>query len=286
MNIEKACVECIINQTTRVCDAIGANEALRNEIALHVKTMSQTFDFDASPPENATPIYELMSKLAHKEDLYKEQKLEATHKALSLLPSLESIIENSQNQLLSATKVAVAGNVIDLAAEVSFDLDDELKKIFKIPFSIDNLEKMRHSLEHAKEVLIIGDNAGEHIFDLLFMQTLKKLYPEVKLYYMTRGKYIINDITLQDCKGFGFEEVCELINSGVPTPGFVYDLACDNAKNTFDSVDLVITKGMGNYECLNEYKRANICFLLKVKCQVVASSLGENIGDLICYYKD
>ena len=286
MKIDEACVECIVNQTKRVCDAIDANDTLRTEIALHVESMSQDFDTNLSPAENATPIYEVMSKLAHKEDLYKEQKREATLKALALIDSLRDTIENSSDKLLSATKIAIAGNVIDLAAEVSFDLDDELKKIFKTPFAIDSLERMRQSLSTASELLVVGDNAGEHIFDLLFMQTLKELYPSLHIYYMTRGKYIINDITLQDCKGYGFEEVCELVNSGVPTPGFVYDLANEKAQAIFDKVDVVITKGMGNYECLGDYERENICFLLKIKCQVVANSLEKEIGDLICYYKD
>ncbi|MDF1877962.1 DUF89 family protein, partial [Sulfurimonas sp. SAG-AH-194-L11] len=57
-------------------------------------------------------------------------------------------------------------------------------------------------------------------------------------------------------------------------------------QNLFDSVDLVISKGMGNYECLNESKRDNIFFLLKVKCDVVANSLGKTLGDIICKRKD
>jgi len=39
---------------------------------------------------------------------------------------------------------------------------------------------------------------------------------------------------------------------------------------------------MGNYECLMPSHRKNICFLLKVKCGVVANSLSKTIGDIIC----
>jgi len=53
-------------------------------------------------------------------------------------------------------------------------------------------------------------------------------------------------------------------------------------KNIIIEADLVLSKGMGNYECLTPSHRKNICFLLKVKCSVVAGSLGKNIGDIVC----
>ena len=54
------------------------------------------------------------------------------------------------------------------------------------------------------------------------------------------------------------------------------------AQKLFDEADLVISKGMGNYECLSPSHRKNICFLLKVKCNVVANSLDKEVGDIIC----
>ena len=284
MHIAQECVGCILRQSERVCDAIDASDELRNAIISGATDMSRRFDFRASPPENATPLYEMMSKLAHKADLYAEQKREATHTALTLFDEVKSQVLKSEDIFKASIKAAVAGNVIDLAADVTFDLHEELADVFELAFSIDDSISLHDSVASAKTLLLIGDNAGEHIFDLLFMQIIKKLYPHVRLYYMTRGRYIINDITLQDCMGYGFEEVCELVNSGVSTPGFVYELATPEAKALFDSADCVITKGMGNYECLSETKR-EVTFLLKVKCSVVADSLGQNIGDIICYSK-
>ncbi|MEA3228316.1 MAG: ARMT1-like domain-containing protein, partial [Campylobacterota bacterium] len=54
------------------------------------------------------------------------------------------------------------------------------------------------------------------------------------------------------------------------------------AKKLFDQSDLIISKGMGNYESLTPSHKNNICFLLKVKCDVVANSLNKNVGDIIC----
>lgn len=80
----------------------------------------------------------------------------------------------------------------------------------------------------------------------------------------------------------GFEKICEVVDSGVNTPGFTYYRANAYSKKLFDSVDLVISKGMGNYECMSPSHRSDICFLLKVKCGVVAASLQKEVGDIIC----
>ena len=99
---------------------------------------------------------------------------------------------------------------------------------------------------------------------------------------MVRGNPIINDVTMKEAKEVKFDELCELVDSGVNTPGFAYKRANDYSQKLFDNVDLVISKGMGNYECTSPSHRTNICFLLKVKCAVVASSLDKNLGDIIC----
>ncbi|MEA1892173.1 MAG: ARMT1-like domain-containing protein [Campylobacterota bacterium] len=282
MTIDKECVTCIMNQSVKVANAIGANEALKKEITSTIQRMSLNFSFDDNPPEIASEVYEKMADLANKSDLYDEVKESSTKKALSFVPLLKEKLLTSDNKLLTATKIAVAGNVIDLAAAVEFDLDEELAKVFNTEFAPDGFELMQEKLSVASRVLIIGDNVGEHIFDYMFIEVLKELYPHVKYSYMVRGNPIINDVTMKEAKEIGFDKLCELVDSGVNTPGFTYNRANIYSKKLFDKVDMVISKGMGNYECLSPSHRKHICFLLKVKCEVVASSLGKNVGDIVC----
>jgi uncharacterized protein with ATP-grasp and redox domains len=165
---------------------------------------------------------------------------------------------------------------------VSFDLHDAINSVFHTPFHHDDTQALRTQLAQAKSVLYIGDNAGEHIFDALTIQTLQNLYPEIDFTYMVRGNPIINDVTLVEAREAGIDQICSLVDSGVPTPGFVYSLASAHAQELFESADLIIAKGMGNYECMTPVQRHNICFLLKVKCSVVANSLNRTIGDIVC----
>ena len=282
MNIASECVSCIVSQSERVCNAIDADESLRAEILLHVSSASKNFNFSQTPPEVASDVYEDMAKMANLPDLYKDLKAHATLRAREFIPSLKATLQNSDDKFLTLLKIAVAGNVIDLAAEVSFDLDEELEKIFHTDFAIDDTPALRESLKDAKTLLYIGDNVGEHIFDYLAIETLQELYPALHVSYMVRGNPIINDVTMLEAKEAGFDKLCELVDSGVNTPGFVYNRATLEARELFDSADVIITKGMGNYECLSPSPRKNLLYLLKVKCTVVANSLARELGDIIC----
>jgi len=282
MLIDEACVSCIINQSAKVADAIAADESLKNELTQTIEVMSRDFSFTNNPPEIAADVYEKMAQIANKTDLYDEVKNLSTKKALSFVPLLKERLKNSDDKLLTATKIAVAGNVIDLAAEVEFDLEEELSKIFHTDFTHNDFEQLKSTLNVAKHVVVLGDNVGEHIFDYMFIETLQELYPNVVYHYFVRGNPIINDVTIKEAKEASFDSLCHLVDSGVNTPGFTYHRATKEAQELFDSADLVISKGMGNYECLSPSHRKNICFLLKVKCGVVASSLDAEVGNIIC----
>jgi len=282
MTIDKACVECIINQSIKVADTIHADKLLKKRLVSTVEEMSKEFLFSNTPPEIASDVYAKMSQIAKKDDLYDELKRASTKKANSFVPFLKEKLLVSKDKLLTAVKIAVAGNVIDLAAEVEFDLEEELEKIFHTEFSHNDFDRLKKDLFGVKSVVIIGDNVGEHVFDYMFIEILQELYPQNNYIYMVRGFPIINDVTMKEAKEAGFDKLCNLVDSGVNTPGFVYSRASKEAQTLFDKADLVISKGMGNYECMSPSHRDNICFLLKVKCNVVASALDKEVGDIIC----
>ena len=80
------------------------------------------------------------------------------------------------------------------------------------------------------------------------------------------------------------DEVATIIDTKAPTPGIIRDALKGRPKELFESADLIISKGMGNYECLSEQSDLSIFFLLKVKCQAVANSLKQEIGDIVCKF--
>jgi uncharacterized protein with ATP-grasp and redox domains len=72
----------------------------------------------------------------------------------------------------------------------------------------------------------------------------------------------------------------KVIDSGTDLPGIIPDECSTEFKNCFNEADLIIAKGQGNFETLNDSKK-NIFFLFKVKCPAVANESGSKIGDTV-----
>jgi len=282
MKIEKECLDCIYNQSTRVSDFLQVTPAQAKNISKIANEYINQFDHQSTPPHNATPMYEAIANYLEVDDIYADMKIEASQKAQEYISICKESINFGDSRLKGAIKSAIAGNVIDLAAEVMFDLDEEIAKIFKTNFAIDDFEDLQTKLSITKKLVYLADNAGEEVFDKLCIETIKDIYPDIEVFYFVRGKPIINDLTVEHAKNSGLNQVATIIDSGVPTPGYAIDLADYNAHELFKNADCIISKGMGNYECLGEEKDFPIYFLLKVKCQVVARVIGAKLGDIVC----
>ncbi len=72
----------------------------------------------------------------------------------------------------------------------------------------------------------------------------------------------------------GFDTLCELVNSGVNTPGLPMS-AATRMPRTFRHGRLGDHQRDGQLRMSKPTHRTNLCFLLKVKCEVVARSLGK-----------
>lgn len=282
MNLQEQCLTCIYDQTKRVCELLHVNIAQAREIDKLAHQHIKAFDMNQNPPLNAAPLYEAMAELLKSDDLYAEFKKASSQKAKAFLPLCEQKIHMSSNKLFEATKTAVAGNVIDLAAVMLYDLEEELEKIYHTPFAIDDFNALEAQLCKTKTLVYLADNAGEEIFDKLYIQTIKALFPNIEVYYFVRGRPIINDLTCKDALASRMDEVASIVDSGVPTPGLVIELMNEKARAIFEKAECIIAKGMGNYECLGETKGLPIFFLFKVKCNVVAQAVGAQLGDIIC----
>lgn len=151
--------------------------------------------------------------------------------------------------------------------------------MFENSFSVDNSETLKEALATAKKVVILGDNAGENLFDELLVKTLHMLY-SLDIYYIARSKPVINDISYDEIVESDMANLATVI-SGAPTPGFDLGYASKESLDLFYSADVVISKGMGNYESLDGVAQRKVYFLFKVKCDVVAQSAGREVGDIV-----
>lgn len=269
------CYPCFFIQTLRTARMVTSDEKTILQILHEVSTTLQQIPFNVTPPEIGREVYRIISRRTGVEDPYKEVKDRCIREALSLYPELKRSVESSEDRLMTAIRLAIAGNVIDFGTDSSFDLEQELETILFQDFAVDDSQKFREALKQARNVLYLADNAGETVFDRLLIEEMDK-----PVIYVVREKPIINDATREDALLSGLDKVSEITSSGCDTPGTILKFCSDEFLETYRSANLIISKGQGNYEALSDEKRP-IFFLLKAKCQVVARDLGVENGSII-----
>lgn len=281
MNITKDCVECIVGQINKATKLLKLNDKLSKEINEEVEKKALNFDFNKTPPHVAKDVYEFLALKAKLDDPLEKLKQDSIKKATTYLPLVEEKIKNSEDKLFTAIKTAVAGNVIDFATTKEFSLDEEINNIFETDFAINDYTIFKNKLEKTNSLIILADNAGENVFDKVLIKTIKEIYPKIEIFYATRGKAIINDITKKEALQIGIDKYCKVISTGVDTPGLEKTRASEEFMNLYEKTSLVLSKGMGNFECLESHHEEKIFFLFKVKCNVVANTISRNLGEII-----
>jgi len=192
-----------------------------------------------------------------------------------LYPYLKNRVEKSSDRLLKAIRIAISGNVIDFGAYGNFDLSREVDEVLEKDFAVFDYNKFKHGLDKTREILYIGDNAGECVFDRILIEELKK-----PVTYVVRAAPIINDATYEDAVQAGIDSVATIISSGTDAPGAILETCSAEFKKMYHNSNFIISKGQGNYEALSNGCQA-IFFLLKVKCKVIADNLGARVSDII-----
>ena len=220
-------------------------------------------------PLFARELHSLLRSYTGNSDPYKLEKKKYNDLALGLISEMKRLLKRSRDPFNTALRLSIAGNIIDFAVNDNFNLHATLDRVLKSPFAIDQSELLKSALGKARSVLYLGDNAGEIVFDKLFIETIG--HPN--LVYTVRGAPVINDATLEDAEYVGMSEVARVISNGFDAPSTVVSKSSDEFRILFDEADLIISKGQGNLEGLIHLKDKRIFFLLMVKCNVMAEFL-------------
>ena len=269
------CFPCFLNQALRAGRIATDDEKKIKRLLDEVGMMLRDIPLESTPPESGRLIYHKVSEITGNLDPYKKIKSESTKKALSLYPSLKNQIERSKDRLLTAIRIAIAGNVIDFGANCDFDIENEIDESLIKDFAICDYNRFKDCLNETSEILYIGDNAGECVFDKILIEEMKK---PVK--YIVRDIPIINDATYEDAVQAGIDKVATILSSGTDAPGTILKTCSSEFKELYNNSKFIISKGQGNYEALSSERRS-IFFLLKTKCYVIANDIGISEGDIV-----
>jgi len=280
MKIKAICVPCLLNRALYETNLVDSSKALK--VLEDGCRIIGTYDLDKSVSAIvATEVHKATYETLGTNDPYKYIKTRSNKAALSLMAKATESIENSQDRLKAAVLISIIGNILDFGISSSPESPEELAETFDelldLGLSVDDTHKVKKYLKEGNKILYFADNCGEIVFDILLIKELKR-YP-IHLTYVVRGEPILTDATLDDVHELGIDKmVDEVITTGCFAVGVDYKRMGDDLRKALDDCDLIIAKGMGNYETFSETDYHPIVYLLRTKCIPVAEDMGLDLN--------
>ncbi len=277
------CFYCYFKQIVNCMDIAGIEEDRKYQILFDLVDDVKKMDRTRTPAENTTEMLLKLYQKIENNDPFEESKEKSNTLALKLYPALKSYLQKSTNKLYDALKISVAGNIIDLGIEKNYDLDSSLQYSLKAGFSKNDYPRFLEKLASSDNVLIIGDNAGEIVFDRLLVEELTNMGK--RIIYLVKNSPILNDATMDDARQAGIDKIATVITTGSHYLGTPLTKISNEVRRLMEESNLIISKGQANFETLEheELAKDRIFFLLKIKCSCVGQVANANLGDIVFF---
>jgi len=286
MRIYLDCFPCFMRQALDAARMASDDPRVQREVLDRTAALLPTVPMGAIPVDIGQLVHRLVREITGVADPYERVKHESNDRVLSLYPTLKSRVKRAGDPLLTALKIAGAGNIIDFGPNsallpdrlIDEVMNDSLTRALSEPLDRGQYDAFQRKLAGVNEILYLGDNAGEIVFDKILIEELVRLGKKVT--FVVRGSPIINDATMEDARYVGMEEVAAVITNGSDAVGTSLSDCSPEFRDLFESAEMILSKGQGNFEGLSDVP-APIFFLFKVKCPVVAREVGAEIGTLV-----
>lgn len=275
--MRQECVSCHKKTVQRIADKFNLDKHESKAFFLKAEHILLNYQQESNPVV-ATHIHRVAKQFILTSDIYAEEKEQANAILMASYSKWKKLVLNSNDHFALAAKLAVIGNIIDYGAHSApDDIEQFIEEKINGGFEIDHSKLLYDAINKANKVLYLGDNAGEIVFDRIFIETIN--HPD--LTFVVRGKPILNDITMHDAHRVGISNICKVIDNGNDVPSTILELSSPKFVDEFNQADLIISKGQGNYEGLIDNKSSKLFFLLMTKCDVVADLLHTKKGALV-----
>lgn len=264
------CVTCLMNSNLKKIDGV-IDERKRMEYMRNIcKIVYETdFERESAPVVEGKIICMRRDTLGLTED-FSAEKSEFNRLLLGIYAELKAKVWASEDPLLAAIQLAMAGNYIDFgtvsdvnSARLMEMLEEAAGRIVD-PVEYENLKR---DIQKEGEIVYCHDNCGEIVLDKLLIETIKAIYPNQRVLSIVRGGKVQNDVTLEDAREVALDECAdEVIGNGVEDVAGTHVEALPKA--VYDRIagaKLVIAKGQGNFETLQGCG-LNIYYLFLCKC--------------------
>jgi len=278
-------MSCLIKQVERAIRLLSPNAPNSLIVKTQHRVMSYIANQDPSSlrsEDMGTVTYKFIAEVLGMEDPYAEQKKKYNRLAQNLHPKVLKFVSESKDALRYAITASILGNSIDFGAPIPINLDEFTELSNMSLGDIHHYERLLELLENAKNILILGDNTGEIVFDKILVKILTEKYPSKTIIYSVRGGPIINDATMEDAIEIGMTKICRVVESS-QSPGVILDQSSAEFQQIFNESDLILSKGQGNFESIISTPTPTqaVFFLLKAKCELIPKIFQVPQGTLV-----
>lgn len=269
------CLVCFLRQALAAVRRSTANPQVHWQLLTEIGAMLASFDPLIPPPENAVHYYRLIARQTGIADPYAQEKHEGNTFALGVEARTRELIREADDPLLAAVQFAINANVLDYGSQYLLDREAALASC-RQPLVVNHYASLQRYIAGKPTILFLADNCGEIVFDKLLIELL--VDRGCKVTVAVRHSPIINDATLEDAMTCGLDRLCPVITNGADVPGTPLQSCSEDFRQHFANADCIISKGMGNYECLSDTDRP-LFFLFVVKCTTVRQHLTSRFPD-------
>jgi len=275
MKASDVCVDCLKGLADRTVSLSGGNKDILARCHVLIENL---YKKENTPAYIANRVLKFIKKKTGVYDPYifvKKREFDEAKKAIDVFVNI------FPKTLEGSLKLSALGNSLDFFTECRYTLSqDELK----FHGDIDKIEEEIYI--NGKEVLILGDNVGDFIFDMPFIETIAEEM-EKEVYYAVKEHPVQNDLSMADIARYNFDRIFpNIVSTGNDEVGITPKDMKGKVKELWKSKATVIAKGMGNYETLTEHNAGRpVVYIMKVKCPAVSQSVGYEKGTYIAIYK-
>jgi uncharacterized protein with ATP-grasp and redox domains len=281
------CVDCLMSLAKDVVTLAASENPGLVEKAEHItrNILEDAGNNKSSSPQIANRIFREIKQITGIEDPYSDFKAQEMAQSREIFSHLKDhVAENLRSRAI----LAALGNSLDFFKNPKQALV-EIPNLFNNGFSfyLDHIAQLEFFLTTRPEKLLyLTDNAGEIYFDIPLYDYLKKHCG--RIYLVVKGGPSLNDLTRVELQTANLEDRFDIVtDTGTDGAGIDWDNVSGEFLDLFASADLIVSKGMANFETL--YPKpifAPSFYLFKVKCEPIQNYIQAPAGSFLALWKE
>ena len=281
------CIDCLMSLAKSATALAGVTDAgtIAKAEAATREILQKAADNRLSSPQLAGKILREIQRLTGVSDPYRQFKAREMALARKIYAQVKS---DNLSDLRARASLAILGNSLDFfknPAETLAEIPAQLNA--GISYFYDDIDRLAAFLEKQPgRILYLTDNAGEIFFDIRLYEYIKARARNTVL--VVKGGPSINDLTREELQFTDQDDLFnEVADTGSDGAGIDWDRVSEEFLDLVASSDLIISKGMANFETIYPKNiRPPVLFLFKVKCEPIHRLVQAPVGSYIALWKE